>query len=932
MTFSKRKYVYVFGCEATQEPTLLGRNLLGGKGIGLAEMSALGLPVPPGFTITTEACRYYRIHKELPECLLPEIEEGIRAVEAELGKKFGHPEFPLLVSVRSGSRVSMPGMMETVLDLGLNDDTIMGLAQCLGSEWSAYDSYRRFIQMYSNVVHEVDSYHFETIMADYRKKEEVESDTQLSLPSLKGMCKDFKRVFATCTHNSFPDDPWHQLQQAIMAVFRSWDSDKARAYRLYHRYPDDWGTAASICSMVFGNRGENSATGVGFTRNPATGKKCFFGEYLRNAQGEDVVGGIRTPQPVNKEQAAISDSKLPSLEETMPVVYSQLLKAADLLEGHYKNMQDVEFTIEEGRLFMLQTRNGKRSAFAAIKIAVEMLREGLITEAQAVQQIDPLQLSQLLAPVFDSNETTVAKRQGRMVATGLNAAPGAACGVAAFTSDVAVRWSKEGKNVVLVREETSPDDFAGMVASKGILTMRGGATSHAAVVARGIGLPCICGCAKLELKPHIGIARIGNMQIKEGDEISIDGSTGEVFVGSLKTSPSELLQVMVHGTKKPEESDLYKAFKIIMDICDNQRALKVYTNADTPHDAKVARALGAEGIGLVRTEHMFLEKERLMEIRRVFFSQDLLMQEKAIERLLPYQRGDLHQMFVIMKGLPLTIRLLDPPRHEFLPHSLQDKSETAQLLGVSVEHLKVLEEKLTEHNPMLGLRGCRLGIIWSNVTKMQCKGIFHAACDAYEEFGRETGSVVPQIMVPLVAHRREFLHQKMLIDSVAKEVFTARGIALTYKVGTMIEVPRAALIADQLAKDGADFFSFGSNDLTQCTFGISRDDAWQFMGPYVEGVPSPAGGTRMQIFCEEPFQTLDEDGVGELMRIAIHGGRSVKPLSIGICGEHGGDPKSIAVCEQMGIDYVSCSPYRVPIARCAAALASIASPRHQPSN
>lgn len=910
------KWVYPFGKDCELPP--LSRSLLGGKGYGEVEMTKLGLPVPPGFIITTEACTFFRDNEEkFPDGLEEQVDTCIKIIEKQMGRKFGDLHNPLLVSVRSGARVSMPGMMETVLDLGLNDDSLPGFAKKMGSEVMAYDTYRRFIGLYSNVVEGVDSKHFENILAKMRKKEGVQFDIALSLESFKAVCAEFKKTFEEHTHKTFPTEPRLQLMNSIKAVFKSWDCAKAVAYRRHHNIPDDWGTAVNVMAMVFGNRGTNSATGVGFTRDPATGEHCFYGEYLTNAQGEDVVAGIRTPQPINKFQANLTGSLLPSLEETMPEVYKQLENIAVILESKFQDMQDVEFTIEEGKLYMLQTRTGKRTVFAAIRIAFDMLEEGLIDEKELILRVDPSQLTQLLTPVFEPKAQTM--HATSMVARGLNAGPGAACGVAAFTSAEALAFKKKGTPCILVREETSPEDFAGMVASEGILTLRGGSTSHAAVVARGLGKPCVCGCSSLVLSEKEKTLSVRGHNLKEGDYISIDGTRGQVYFCKLETIASEIIQILVDKSKKGSESQLFRNFDSLMRLADKYRRLGVRTNADTPTDAAVALAFGCEGIGLVRTEHMFMAKERLMDVRCMFFADSDEKRRDAVKRLLPYQKEDFLGIFRVMDGLPVTIRLLDPPRHEFMPHSEEDQAALAKYMGVSLKYVKDLADQISEANPMLGHRGCRLGIAYPYLTEMQTRAIIEAAIEVVEEGKR----IHPEIMIPLVFTKRELDHQKAIVRETATAVYRERGRMVPYKLGSMIELPRAALVADEIASS-ADFFSFGTNDLTQCTLGISRDDSGNFLPLYIEGVKIPRMGNQVQIMEFDPFQILDKNGVGELINMACTKGKSVNPaLHLGVCGEHGGDAESVKLLEKLGLDYVSCSPYRVPIARLAAAHAKI---------
>lgn len=911
------KYVYPFGLNLPTPP--LDRNLLGGKGKGLAEMASIGIPVPPGFIVTTEACKFYRNHhQKYPDSLEEEIFSAIHILEKQMNASFGNNINPLLVSVRSGARVSMPGMMDTILNLGLNDSSVTGFAKQTNNERMAYDSYRRFITMFSNVVHHIDNEHYETELSRLREKENVSYDIHLSVDALKKLCETFKDIHKEHSGENFPQDPKEQLFKSIAAVFNSWDSKRATAYRQFHHYPDDWGTAVNVQSMVFGNKGEDSATGVGFTRDPATGEKSFYGEFLINAQGEDVVAGIRTPHPINAYQKKITQSSLDSLEEMMPEAYQELQKIGEKLETHYKDIQDVEFTIDQNRLFMLQTRSGKRTGFAAIKIAANMLEEGLIDEKTALQRVEPDQLVQLLAPIFNSNEKI--SMQSKMVAKGLNAGPGAASGNAVFSSAKAVEWKAQGLDCILVREETSPEDFPGMVAAEGILTIRGGSTSHAAVVARGIGKPCVAGCSALQKNRKENTISASGLTIKEGDPISIDGTTGEVFFCHLKTSPSEIVQVLIEKTKDPKDSEIFHQYETIMKLADKYRRLGVRTNADTPKDCSTAKAFGAEGIGLCRTEHMFMEKSRLTDVRHMFFSKNPQERKNAINKLLPHQKEDFIGIFREMDGLPVTIRLLDPPQHEFMPHTKEEMESLAKSMNISFEELKEINDTLKESNPMLGHRGCRLGIIYPSLTEMQTRAIIEAAIVVQKEGKR----ALPEIMIPLVSATKEFEHQRSLIDKTANEIFEESGEKIQYSVGTMIELPRAALMSHHIASK-ADFFSFGTNDLTQATFGISRDDSGHFIPLYLQGVPHPTKkDTDIQILSHDPFVTLDQEGVGELLQIASMRGRKTNAnLKCGICGEHGGDGRSVIFCHRIGLDYVSCSPFRLPVARLAAAQANI---------
>ncbi len=895
-----KKYVYYFGPQGTEGGAEM-RDLLGGKGANLAEMSRIGIPVPPGFTISTEACmEYFEHNNQLPPGLMEEVRKNMAKVEKDMGRKLGDPEKPLLVSVRSGARVSMPGMMDTVLNLGLNDKTVLGLAKETDNPRFAYDSYRRFIQMFGNVVFGIDSEYFEKELEKKKKEVGAQYDTDLSADDLKDLVERFKKIFKEHTGKDFPQDPWEQLTDAIMAVFRSWNTKRAKDYRRVNKIPEDWGTAVNVVTMVFGNMGDDSATGVAFTRDPATGEKRFFGEFLKNAQGEDVVAGIRTPQPINKAGRTSADQI--TLEEEMPEVYKELEEIYKKLEKHYRDMQDMEFTIQKGKLWMLQTRNGKRTAMAAIRIAVDMVEEGLITKEEAVMRVEPGQLDQLLHERFDP------KAEKKLFGKGINASPGAASGVIALDPDRAVEWAKEGKPVILVRTETSPDDFHGMVAARGILTSRGGATSHAAVVARGIGKPCIVGAESIEVDYKKREVRSGELVLKEGQEISIDGSVGEIYVGNVPTSPSEITAVVL-GQMEAEKAPLYKYYEKLMSWADEIRRLGVRTNSDTPHDSWVARKFGAEGIGLCRTEHMFFEGERILAVREMIFASDLEGRKKALEKIRPMQQGDFEGIFKEMEGLPVTVRLLDPPLHEFLPHTDDEYRELSERIGISVDELKMKGKQLKEANPMLGHRGCRLGIVHPEITEMQARAIFHAAAKLIKE-GKK---VYPEVMVPLVGHKAELDDQERIIRRVAEEVQKAENVKIEYKVGTMIEVPRAALTADEIAET-AEFFSFGTNDLTQMTLGVSRDDAGKFLPLYVE----------RGFYKVDPFQSIDRNGVGQLMGIGVEKGRKTRPeLKVGICGEHGGDPASIELCDELNLNYVSCSPYRVPIARLAAAQATL---------
>ncbi len=901
------KHVYSFGGDRNEGSALM-RNLLGGKGCNLAEMAGLGIPVPPGFTITTEVCSlYYTAGQQLPDSVKQEALEALKWLEGARGLTFGDAEKPLLISVRSGARVSMPGMMDTVLNLGLNDQTVLGLEKASGNPRFAWDSYRRFITMYSNVVLNVHTSLFEAELERLKLRTGKLQDPDVTAEEWKTIVSAYKEIVRDETGKPFPQDPMEQLWGAVSAVFESWNTPRAATYRKLNRFSDDWGTAVNVQSMVFGNMGEDCGTGVAFTRNPGTGEKLFYGEYLINAQGEDVVAGIRTPQPISMVQA--KGTKLMSLEQAMPEIFHQLLATANRLETHFRDMQDIEFTIERGKLFMLQTRTGKRTAMAGIRIALDLVDEGLISKSAALQRVDADSLSQLLAPVFDHKEKDRLRTEGKLMTIGLNAGPGAATGRIALNAAEAERMAADGP-VVLVRVETSPEDISGMIAAQGILTARGGMTSHAAVVARGMGKPCVCGASALNIDEKAGLVKVGGLTLKAGqDWISIDGSTGEVFAGQLGAHPSEVNQVLVDHRLKPEDSDVYMRFAKIMAWSSEAKKMKVRTNADTPGDSMVARAFGAEGIGLCRTEHMFFEGERIQAVREMILASDLEGRRLALAKLLPMQRGDFEGIFAAMDGLPVNIRLLDPPLHEFLPHDDAGCAEMATLLNVSLDTVKRRVQQLHEFNPMLGHRGCRLGITFPEIYRMQVRAIVEAALDATIKGIK----ALPEIMIPLVGTVRELVYLKNeLLDEIAL-VNRERGTAFTAPMGTMIEVPRAAITADKIAEE-AEFFSFGTNDLTQMGFGFSRDDAGTFLPEYV----------GKKILDDDPFQSLDQDGIGELVRIAVEKGRGVRPhLKIGVCGEHGGDPRSVKFFHGVGLDYVSCSPYRVPIAMLAAAQATI---------
>ncbi|QCI64985.1 pyruvate, phosphate dikinase [Phreatobacter stygius] len=881
-------WVYTFG-DGKAEGQSSMRNLLGGKGANLAEMSNMGLPVPPGFTITTELCTsYYANGRSYPAELKAQVEAGLDHVGKLAAKVFGDARNPLLVSVRSGARASMPGMMDTILNLGLNDVTVAAVAAEAGDERFAYDSYRRFIQMYSNVVLEVDHHNFEEILEHYKDRKGYSLDTELSAADWKHLVGDYKVKVQEETGKPFPQDPHEQLWGAIGAVFSSWMNQRAITYRRLHAIPESWGTAVNVQAMVFGNMGETSATGVAFTRNPSTGAKELYGEFLINAQGEDVVAGIRTPQNITEVARIGAKSDKPSMETALPEVYHQFIAVADTLERHYRDMQDLEFTVERGKLWMLQTRNGKRTAKASLRIAVELAAEGLITRDEAISRVDPASLDQLLHPTIDP----AAER--RILATGLPASPGAAQGEIVFNSDEAEAMKAGGHKVILVRVETSPEDIHGMHAAEGILTTRGGMTSHAAVVARGMGKPCVSGAGSLRVDYAAQTMTVAGQTLKKGEVITIDGSTGQILLGEVS-----MLQPELSGE-----------FATLMGWADAARRLKVRTNADTPADARVAVKFGAEGIGLCRTEHMFFDEARIVAMREMILADDEKGRRLALAKLLPMQRSDFVELFEIMAGLPVTIRLLDPPLHEFLPHTDAEVAEVAAAMGADPKKLKARAEELHEVNPMLGFRGCRLAVAYPEIAEMQARAIFEAAVEA----ARRSGSaIVPEVMVPLVATTAEFDLVKARIVAMADAVIKETGAKLDYIVGTMIELPRAALQAGKIAET-AEFFSFGTNDLTQTTFGISRDDAASFLNPYL------AKG----IIEVDPFISLDQEGVGELVKIAAERGRKTRPdIKLGICGEHGGDPASIHFCETVGLDYVSCSPFRVPIARLAAAQAAL---------
>ena len=896
------KWVYKF-----EEGNASMRNLLGGKGCNLAEMTGLGMPIPQGFTVTTEACtEYYNCGKTISKEIEDQIFEALAWLEGVNGKKFGDTEDPLLVSVRSGARASMPGMMDTILNLGLNDKVVEGLAKKTGNERFAYDSYRRFVQMYGDVVlgmkpvNKEDIDPFEAIIQKVKAVRNITLDNEMTVDELKQLVKLFKEAIKKQTGKEFPDDPMEQLWGAICAVFDSWMNERAILYRKMEGIPAEWGTAVTVMAMVFGNMGQTSATGVCFSRDAATGENCFNGEYLVNAQGEDVVAGIRTPQQITKarsiewaKQQGISEeeriSKYPSMEEAMPEIYAQLNALQEKLEHHYHDMQDMEFTVQEGKLWFLQTRNGKRTGTAMVKIAMDLLREGEIDEKTALKRCEPNKLDELLHPIFDKNALKTAK----VLTRGLPASPGAACGQIVFFADDAAKWHDDGKRVIMVRIETSPEDLAGMAAAEGIVTARGGMTSHAAVVARGMGKCCVSGAGALNIDYKARTVEIDGVMLKEGDYLSINGSTGEIYLGEVKTKPAE-----VTGD-----------FASLMDLCNKYTKLVVRTNADTPHDAAVARNFGAVGIGLCRTEHMFFENEKIKAMREMILSDTVEGREKALAKLLPYQKQDFYGILKAMDGYPVNIRLLDPPLHEFVPHDLEGQQIMAKEMGITVQEIQQRVNCLSEHNPMLGHRGCRLGNTYPEITAMQTRAILGAAV----QLKKEGFDPKPEIMVPLIGIVNEFDMQEKVIRETAKEIFEEEGIEIAFRVGTMIEIPRAALTADHIAAK-AEYFSFGTNDLTQMTFGYSRDDIASFLPVYLD----------KKILNVDPFQVLDQNGVGQLVKMAVEKGRATRPeLVCGICGEHGGEPSSVKFCHKVGLNYVSCSPFRVPIARLAAAQAAV---------
>ena len=895
MSTQKNKYVYFFG-EGKAEGTASMKNLLGGKGANLADMTSIGLPVPPGFTISTEACAFYSSNNGgYPDGLREEVLRNLAQLEQVMGAKLGDDHNPLLVSVRSGAAQSMPGMMDTVLNLGMTPKSAAALAAKTGNERFAWDSYRRFMQMFGDVVMDVPHHDFETALQSVKDEAGKVFDTDLDVDDLKKVIEKYRAIYKKATGADFPTDPIDQLFKAIDAVFRSWNNDRAIKYRQMNDIRGLLGTAVNVQSMVFGNMGSTSGTGVAFTRDPSTGENRFYGEYLMNAQGEDVVAGIRTPLTID------------TLREVNEEVYNQLVEIRHLLENHYKDMQDIEFTIQEGKLYMLQTRNGKRTLFSWLRSQVEMVEEGLITKATAVSRVPASEFNKLFAPILDGKD--IVKRGIVEVTRGLNASPGGACGQVYFSAEKAEEMAASGRDVVLVRTETSPEDIGGMAVSKGIITCRGGMTSHAAVVARGMGCPCVSGAGEITIDYDTKKMHVHGQTISEGDFISLDGFTGQVYNAKIQVKPSEIVQVL-NGSMKAEESLLFQNYNKFMGYVDEIRTMGVRTNADTPTDVRMAVKLGAEGIGLCRTEHMFFGGQRIISIRKMILANNTIERERALAELLPMQRGDFEEIFTELNGLPATIRLLDPPLHEFLPNDHTSRHEMAMQLNISVEEIAQKTSSLHEFNPMLGFRGCRLAIVYPEILVMQVKAIIEAAINV-----RKRGiEVHPEIMIPLVGHYKEFEYTKKYAIKTIEEVFAATGEKIEYKIGTMIEVPRAAITADEIAKS-AEFFSFGTNDLTQMTCGFSRDDAASFLGPYVNDADK-------QFYEYDPFATIDFDGVGKLVQMASDLGRSVNPsIKLGICGEHGGDPKTIAFCQKVGLNYVSCSPFRVPVARLAAAQA-----------
>ncbi len=898
-----KKHVYFFGAGAA-EGNMRMKEALGGKGANLAEMAGIGLPVPPGFTISTEVCAlYYKNRKKVPEAVRLEVEKNVKRLEKAVGQAFGDPKSPLLVSVRSGARASMPGMMDTILNLGLNDRTAAALVAKTGNERFVFDCYRRFVQMYGDVVlglrpvHKDDIDPFEAIIERKKHERGIASDADLTAADLKDLVVRFKAAIKEKAGHDFPDDPRKQLWGAISAVFGSWMNDRAIAYRKMYDIPEAWGTAVNVQLMVFGNMGADSGTGVAFTRDAASGENVFYGEYLMNAQGEDVVAGTRTPKPIAE------------LRKDDPKAYAELERIRHELERHYADMMDIEFTIQQGKLYMLQCRVGKRTAFAAIRIAVDMVGEKLISEKEALSRVDPDQLNQLLRPIFDPAEKQAAVKAGRLLAKGLNAGPGAATGRVVFNSVDAEAWAKKGEKVVLTRIETSPEDIRGMNAAEGILTARGGMTSHAALVARQMGRVCVAGCGDLVIDYAGRTMAVKGRAVKEGDWVSIDGTTGEVIEGRLQTKPSEVLQVLIEKTLDPAKAPVYRTFAKVMAWADKYRTLKIRTNADQPDQSKNAVAFGAEGIGLCRTEHMFFGEGKIGPMREMILADTLEQRRAALAKLLPLQRADFAGIFEVMAGRPVTIRTIDPPLHEFLPHEEKGQREIAARMGIPYEKVRDRVASLHEFNPMLGFRGCRLGIIYPEITEMQARAIFEAAAATK----KKRIPVLPEVMIPLVGHVKELRDQERIVRATAEAVMKEQGVKFDYLVGTMIEIPRGAITAGEIA-ESAEFFSFGTNDLTQTCLGVSRDDAGRFLIPYVE----------REIYAKDPFEVIDRGGVGELMRMAVERGRKTRPgIKLGICGEHGGEPSSVEFCHLLGLNYVSCSPFRVPIARLAAARAAI---------
>jgi pyruvate,orthophosphate dikinase len=907
------KYVYFFG-EGKADGSKDMKGLLGGKGANLAEMTNMRIPVPPGFTISTDVCAFYKDPQRYPAEIQGEVDEAVARMESILGLTFGDPAKPLLMSVRSGAKISMPGMMDTVLNLGLNDETVAGLIEQSGNPRFVYDSYRRLIGMYGDVVmglkpesrDDIDP--FEEILEHLKEEAGVELDLELSADHLKELTVRYKEAIKSKLGVPFPQDPREQLWGGIGAVFYSWDIPRAVAYRELNNIPDDMGTAVNVQAMVFGNLSDDSGTGVAFTRNPASGDNTFYGEYLMNAQGEDVVAGIRTPQPINKLQKG--DRDVLSLEEEMPEIYAELDGIRKQLDTHYREMQDIEFTIQKGKLWMLQTRSGKRTGVASVRIAVEMVEEGLISKEEAIMRVEPDQLNQLLQPTFNPAEKNKIIAAGKLLAVGLNAGPGAASGKVVFNAEDAVEWAERGEKVILVRWETSPDDIRGMDAAQGILTARGGMTSHAALVARQMGKVCVAGCGALEISYKNRQMEVeGKGVVKEGDWISLDGSEGEVIIGQIPTYPSEIHRAVIECTLDPKDSAICQAFGKLLTWADEVRRLGIRTNADEPEQCDIANAFGAEGIGLTRTEHMFFMEDRITSMREMILADTKEDREKALAKLLPMQREDFLGIFKAMNGKPVTIRTLDPPLHEFLPHDEAGIADLAKSLSIPVQEVEARVESLAEANPMLGHRGCRLGIVYPEITAMQARAIIEAACVA----AKDGVKVFPEIMIPLISGVEELKHQKDVVLKEIEAVFSEQGMEVEFSIGTMIEIPRAALTADAIAAE-AEFFSYGTNDLTQTVYGISRDDSAKFLYPYIEG----------DIWPDDPFDKLDQIGVGQLVDMGVRLGRSTRPdLKVGICGEHGGEPSSIDFCHRVGLDYVSCSPFRVPIARLAAAQAAL---------